>query len=81
MLLYGCEEVIISDYPRLLIGLNGVAHAFGLVPLGGLLMYRRLSSDRFMVLTNLGIVTVMAIFTWVMYRVAQPVLTTFDFSC
>ncbi len=41
-------------------------------------MYRRVSSDRFMVLTTLGIVVVMAIFTWVMYGMAQQVFTMTD---
>lgn len=41
-------------------------------------MYRRVNSDRFMVLTTLGIVVVMAIFTWVMYGMAQQVFTITD---
>ncbi len=41
-------------------------------------MYRRVNSDRFMVLTTLGIVIVMGIFTWVMYGMAQQVFTMTD---
>ena len=36
-------------------------------------MYRRVSSDRFMVLTTAAIVVVMAVFTWVMWGMAQQV--------
>lgn len=41
-------------------------------------MYRRVNSDRFMVLTTLGIVIVMGIFTWVMYGMAKQVFTMTD---
>ncbi len=38
-------------------------------------MYRRVNSGRFIVLTTAGIVIIMAIFTWVMYGMAQQVNT------
>ena len=41
-------------------------------------MYRRVNSGRFIVLTTAGIVIIMAIFTWVMYGMAQQVFTMTD---
>lgn len=41
-------------------------------------MYRRVNSDRFMVLTTAGIGLVMGVFTWVMYGMAQQVFTMTD---
>jgi len=41
-------------------------------------MYRRVNSGRFLVLTTSGIVVVMAIFTWVMYGMAQRVYKMTD---
>lgn len=38
-------------------------------------MYRRVNSGRFIGLTTFGIVVVMAVFTWVMYGMAQQVFT------
>lgn len=38
-------------------------------------MYRRVNSGRFIGLTTFGIVIVMAVFTWVMYGMAQQVIT------
>ncbi len=38
-------------------------------------MYRRVNSGRFIGLTTFGIVIVMAVFTWVMYGMAQQVFT------
>lgn len=41
-------------------------------------MYRRVNSGRFIVATTAGIVIIMAIFTWVMYGMAQQVNTMTD---
>lgn len=41
-------------------------------------MYRRVNSGRFIVITTAGIVVIMAIFTWVMYGMAQQVFTMTD---
>jgi len=41
-------------------------------------MYRRVNSGRFIGLTTLLIVIVMAVFTWVMYGMAQQVFTMTD---
>jgi prophage DNA circulation protein len=41
-------------------------------------MYRRVNSGRFIGLTTAGIVIVMAVFTWVMYGMAQQVYTMTD---
>ena len=41
-------------------------------------MYRRVNSGRFIVVTTAGIMVVMAIFTWVMYGMAQQVFTMTD---
>lgn len=41
-------------------------------------MYRRVNSGRFIGLTTFGIVVVMAVFTWVMYGMAQQVYTMTD---
>jgi len=41
-------------------------------------MYKRVSSDSFMVMTTAGIVIVMGIFTWVMYGMAQRVFIMVD---
>ena len=41
-------------------------------------MYRRVNSGRFIGLTTLLIVIVMAVFTWVMYGMAQRVFTMTD---
>jgi len=41
-------------------------------------MYRRASSGRFIGLTTFGIVIVMAVFTWVMYGMAQQVIAMAD---
>jgi len=41
-------------------------------------MYRRVNSGRFIGLTTFGIVIVMAVFTWVMYGMAQQVFLMTD---
>jgi small ligand-binding sensory domain FIST len=41
-------------------------------------MYRRVNSGRFIVATTAGIVIVMALFTWVMYGMAQQVFVMTD---
>ncbi len=41
-------------------------------------MYRRVNSGRFIGLTTFGIVIVMAVFTWVMYGMAQQVFVMSD---
>ncbi len=41
-------------------------------------MYRRVNSGRFIVVTTAGIMIVMAIFTWVMWGMAQQVFTMTD---
>lgn len=45
---------------------------------GNYLMYRRVNSGRFIGLTTFLIVVVMAVFTWVMYGMAQRVFTMTD---
>ena len=42
------------------------------------IMYRRVNSGRFIGLTTFGIVIVMAVFTWVMYGMAQQVFVMTD---
>jgi len=42
------------------------------------IMYRRVNSGRFIGLTTFGIVIVMAVFTWVMYGMAQQVFIMTD---
>ncbi|MBV1863732.1 MAG: hypothetical protein KUG74_04770 [Rhodobacteraceae bacterium] len=41
-------------------------------------MYRRVSSSRFIAFATIGIVIVMAVFTWVMYGMAQRVFVMTD---
>lgn len=41
-------------------------------------MYRRVNSGKFIVITTAGIGLIMAIFTWVMYGMAQQVFTMTD---